>query len=282
MCGAVTAEERYVEFGFGGLTMRGVLHMPASRGPAPVIMLSGWGGTRYGPNGILVEAARVLAEDGRAVARFDFRGRGDSDGAVSEHDLKCHIEDALAMADWVRDHVDERPPVLLGICSGGEVAVGALFSGLDVDSVCLWSAPVFAAEPTAARRSRKRLGYLLDYGRKALRPETWRKLLSGRVRFDIIRRVLGGAGVHEKSEGEPEELGRSAVFTGRCGGALLVYGTADPVAQEAAIAYESLYGGAGCGSSLHVVEGANHGFYGLHWKTEVIRVTREWLAGRPP
>jgi len=273
--------ESYAEATLHGAVIRGIVHAPAEpSGRPPVIMLSGWGGTRYGPNGILVEAARALAEDGRAVARFDFRGRGDSDGAVSEHDLACHIEDVPAMAEWVRHEVSDCPPVLLGICSGGEVAVGALFGGMDVESVCLWSAPVFAAESTAARRSRKRLGYVLDYGRKALRPETWSKLVSGQVRFDIVRRVLGGAGVHKKAEDEPTELDGAAVYSGRCGGVLLAYGTADPVAREAVAAYEGLFGRAGCGCTTHWVSGANHGFYGLHWKTEVIRVTREWLAGR--
>jgi pimeloyl-ACP methyl ester carboxylesterase len=263
------------------MVLRGIVHRPAGEpvGP-PVLLLSGWGGTRYGPNGILVEAARALAADGFACLRVDFRGRGDSDGAVGEHDLSCHIEDAATIAEWCRAEVDPRPPYLLGICSGGEVAVGALFAGVDAAGVCLWSAPVFAAEGTRERRATKRAAYLGEYARKLLRRETWRKLFGGEIRFDLIRRVLGRAGVHEKTGNEPEELIEGARFGARCEGALLVYGGADPVAEEACPFYLDLFGRAGCPLSSHTIDGANHGFYALGWKHEAIAVTREWLVGR--
>ncbi len=272
--------EEYVEFTIGGAALRGVVHRPERVAASPVLLFSGWGGTRYGPNGILVEAARRLAEEGRPAVRFDFRGRGDSDGAVGAHDLACHIEDAQAIAEWTRANVDERDPVLLGICSGGEVVVGALFAGVNASAACLWSAPVFAAEGTAERKARKRAGYLKAYGAKLFRPETWRKLLAGEVRFDIIGRVLRGAGTHDKAADEPEELSAEAAFTARCGGALLVYGSADPIAEEALPAYTALFDRVGCGSTRYTIEGANHGFYALPWKREVIEVTRSWLAER--
>jgi len=272
--------EEYAEFALGDAVLRGIVHRPEYVTAPPVLLFSGWGGTRYGPNGILVEAARLFAEDGRIAVRFDFRGRGDSDGAVGAHDLACHIEDARAIADWTRERVDERDPVLLGICSGGEVVVGALFAGVDASAVCLWSAPVFAAEGTAERKARKRAGYLKAYGAKLFRAETWRKLAAGEVRVDIVRRGLRGAGTHEKKDSEPEELSGEATFEARCGAALLVYGGADPIAGEALPAYRGLFERAGCGSSEHTVPGANHGFYALPWKREVIEVTRSWLAER--
>lgn len=275
------AHEEYIEIASRGLTLRGIVHHPpaAAVGP-PVVLFSGWGGTRYGPNALLVEAARVLAEEGFPCVRLDFRGRGDSDGAVSDHDLRCHIEDAGAIAAWSRASLDPRPPYLAGICSGGEVAVGALFAGVDAAGVCLWSAPVFAAEATAQRKARKRSAYLREYARKLLRAETWRKLLGGEVRFDIIRRVLRGAGVHEKRGEEPVELGRQGAFRAHVGSALLVYGGADPVAAEAQPAYETLFRKAGAEVATHTIAGANHGFYALPWKREVIEVTRTWLLAR--
>lgn len=275
------AHEDIIEFPSRGLTLRGIVHRPEGDplGP-PVVLLSGWGGTRYGPNGILVEAARRLAEDGFPCLRVDFRGRGDSDGAVSAHDLRCHIEDAEAIVRWSRAQLDPRPPYLVGICSGGEVAVGALFAGVDATGVCLWSAPVFAAEATEERKARKRSAYLREYARKLFRRETWRKLLGGELRFDIIRRVLRGAGVHEKSDEEPAELSAEATFAAKVDGALLIYGGADPVAEEALPAYEALFERRGCAVTSHTIPGANHGFYALPWKHEVIEVTRSWLRAR--
>lgn len=281
MIGAVPAVERVAEFAFRAMLLRGIVHEPSvASGLPPVLLFSGWGGTRYGPNAILVEAARALAEDGFPCARFDFRGRGESDGAVSEHDLASHIEDAAAIAEWVRAELGPQPPILLGICSGGEVAIGALFGGLDASAVCLWSAPIFAAEATEERRAAKRAGYVREYARKALRPETWRKLVAGQVRFDLVRKVLRGAGVHEKRADEPPQVAQGALFRADCGAALLVYGTADPVAEEARPFYEALFARSGTPTAIHLVEGANHGFYGLGWKAEVIAATRAWLRER--
>ncbi len=274
--------EHIVELtGEGGATIRGILHLPAApRVLPPVVMFSGWGGTRYGPNRILVETARLLACDGRPVLRADFRGRGDSDGAVEDHDLRTHITDGTTMVRWTRSHVVDLPPVLLGICSGGEVAVGCLFEAVDVDSVCLWSAPIFAAQATGDRVSAKRALYLKEYGRKLLRAETWRRLVAGEVRFDLVKRVLTEAGVHQKAGAEPEELSHHTSYPARCGAALMVYGTADPIAEEAIEAYEGLFGRAGCCTEVHRIRGANHGFYGLDWKREVIGITRNWLGSR--
>lgn len=277
----LSQREVYVEFRARGGTLRGIVHIPAAETSAPpVVMFGGWGGNRSGPNGILTEAARGIAEDGRAVARFDFLGRGDSDGAVSAHDLRSQIADAAEMVRWVRENVADRPPVLLGICSGGEVAVGALFEGLEADCVCLWSAPLFAAAGTQARRHRRRMAYLRDYARKLLVGETWRKLLRRELRFDLIRRVLGRAGVHDKARHEPDELAATATLPSPVRAALLVYGTADPVADEAIPAYVRLFEGSRCQVHVHRVQGANHGFYSIPWKREVIATTRHWLASR--
>ena len=74
----MSPSERFIEFvGESGGVLRGILHEPVeARDLPPVIMFSGWGGTRYGPNRILLEAARDLATDGRAVLRVDFRRSG--------------------------------------------------------------------------------------------------------------------------------------------------------------------------------------------------------------
>ena len=45
-------------------------------GTEAVIFLPGWGGTRFGPQRILWQAASAFAERGCTTARLDFRGRG--------------------------------------------------------------------------------------------------------------------------------------------------------------------------------------------------------------
>lgn len=45
-----------------------------------IIMLHGWGGYRTGPHDMLVKLARELVHDGYDCFRFDFRGKGYSQG----------------------------------------------------------------------------------------------------------------------------------------------------------------------------------------------------------
>jgi len=188
------------------------------------------------------------------------------------------IDDAKVAADYMRAEQGCERLGLIGICSGGEVAVGAMHDGLRVDAAALWSSPVFSAEGTTARKAKKSLSYVIEYVRKALRPETWRKLIGGRIRFGIIKRVLFGGGTHEKSEGERAELTREDTLAGGCSGMLLIYGTADPIAEEAIALYTELFTRSGAEVELHSIEGANHGFYSGPWHEEVVERTTTWLV----
>jgi len=268
-----------LQFTCNGLTVRGVLHRPETGAPrAGVLLLHGWGGTRSGPHRILHSAGERLAEKGFASLRFDFRGRGDSDGGVLDHDLNSMIEDAKRAADYARAELELRTLYLVGICSGGEVAVGAMHDGLRVAGAALWSAPVFSAEATLSRRARKSASYLRDYAAKLFRPETWRKLISGRIRFGVIRRVLLGGSVHQKGESERKELSSSEELRGGADSVLLLYGTADPIADEAIDRYTALFGRSGARVSLHRIAGANHGFYSWAWHQEVVERTVAWIS----
>ena len=75
----------------------GVLSEPEGdpRG-AGIVFLHGWTGYRIGPHRIFVEAARRLAAVGYHSLRFDFRGRGDSDGEHGTTTLDQMIDDARA------------------------------------------------------------------------------------------------------------------------------------------------------------------------------------------
>jgi pimeloyl-ACP methyl ester carboxylesterase len=56
---------------------------------------------------------------------------------------------------------------------------------------------------------------------------------------------------------------------------LLIYGTADPTTNEA-LAWHR--GQLRVAPHVHLVEGANHSYYGIHWEMEVFRVTEQWLG----
>ena len=285
----ITRETAVVFANARGENLIGVWHeaAPAGKAKPTILMLHGWGGYRCGPHQMLTRAARVLARDGYGVLRFDFAGRGDSDGDSELATLATMQEDARAALQWCRDNGFSRNGfVLLGTCAGCEIAVAACGEN-DVRALIMWGAPVFAAAQSAARDAKKRAHNLRQYAAKLLRAETYRKLFGGRLDVKSIARALRGGGAREDKNREAKsgEEARGQLtprwreiavktFSKRALPLLLIYGTADPVAEEALAWYR-----ANCGTTpqVHFVEGANHAFYGLDWEREVFESTRDWL-----
>ena len=108
--------------------LRGVLNVPDGAAAA-VVFAHGWSGYRCGPHRMFVNAARRFAEEGIASLRFDFRGRGDSDGDAAATDLDAMIADLLAAAQFVRAEAGIERVFPLGLCSGGNVVLGAASRG---------------------------------------------------------------------------------------------------------------------------------------------------------
>lgn len=87
---------------------------PKGRGPA-VLLLPGRRGfrSRHVPN------VRVLWEAGASVLVLQYRGFGDSTGSPSEEGV---ITDGTTAFDWLRNHVGDKPIVVLGRSLGAAVA----------------------------------------------------------------------------------------------------------------------------------------------------------------
>lgn len=271
--------ERPVEFAVGTARVHGILHEPSGRENGPsVIFLHGWAGSRIGPHRMFVHMARRLAARGCACLRFDFRGRGDSDGATSRASIRAMIRDGAAAVDFMVARHPGREVVLLGICSGGKVAVGIASSETRVSGLALWSAEPMGPMRDAAGKARKSAGALRAYAAKLCRAETWRKLLTFRVNLRLVRKAVTAGELASRSELADESrwlrLWRS--YRGRV---LLVYGTNDPETPAARGGFTSLCREAGIPFELHEIEGANHSFYGLEWERQVLDATEAWIAG---
>jgi len=127
---------------------------------------------RVGMNRLTVSLARVLAERGSTVVRFDLSGIGDSDArpdALSPFDAAiADIREALdALAATTEGPLRV---ILAGLCSGADQS--AYYAGLDPRVV-----GVILLEPSfpAPRRH-----YLHHYGGRLLRRESWRNVLTGK------------------------------------------------------------------------------------------------------
>jgi alpha-beta hydrolase superfamily lysophospholipase len=285
------SEEALVWRGAGGQSIVGVRHRVAStysasgNGPrATLVFLHGWSGYKSGPHQMLARAARFFAARGFEAVRFDFAGRGDSEGDAALATLATMSDDTRAVLDWCRAQAQSgQKIVVVGLCSGCEVALGSARD--DIAALALWSAPVFAAQASSSRDNRKRLHHLAQYARKLLRPATYLKLLRGEVDTKSVAAVARAKGGESKNveSGEPGQLPRgwrSQVLAGfgkwlaARRPLLLVYGTADPTTQEALAWYRALPASE---PSVHLVEGANHSYYGLSWEREVFEATASWL-----
>lgn len=281
--------ERHLSFGSKRAQLIGALDLPecdargVGGGPSlGLVLLHGWAGYRIGAHQMFVKLARSAAGRGTPCLRFDFRGRGDSEGAVAATCLSTMIEDAVAAAKVLRAEAGVEQVVFVGDCSGSEVAIGAGTLTEGCRALVLWSAPIVGASREASDRA-KRQHILRQYAGKLLRRETWSKLFSGRLQGGMIRKAITGGGKGAGEEGSAADrkidwLGRFAQVPGDM---LFIYGDKDPTTADSVAHYQRLTGERGRPWHLHLVAGANHAFYSCEWEREVIEQTLAWVEALP-
>ena len=272
--------EQAVSFEHEGSVLRGILHRPdASSGDvaAVVVFLHGWSGCRLGPHRMFVKTARRLCERGIACLRFDFRGRGESDGAQGDATIQTMISDAGRAVAWVCDELGVEEVVLLGICSGGKVAIGTAARGAPVGGLALWSAEAMGPLRAASTDARKTLSVLRDYAGKLMAPDTWRRLLKGQINVRIVRKAVLGHEGPDRDE-RAQESALLERFRSYARPVLFVYGGRDPATALAAAGYAHFCADARIEHEMHEIDDANHSFYSLTAEQRVIELTESWLA----
>ena len=274
--------ESPVTFTNDGLKLFGILHQPEGAAPKRgAVLLHGWSSCRMGPHRILVETARRLAAQGVAALRFDHRGRGDSEGDDEAADLDGMISDAVAAADLLRERTGVKELAFIGICSGGNVAIGAATLREDVSRIVAWSTLPFQPHRSRGMDVKRTSHFAAEYVKKIFRAETWRKIVSGAVNYRMIRKVLFGHYVRTDPEGRnPKDSARDIMeaFAQYRGRVRFIYGGADPEAAAARAHYDAFCREHGVAADYVSIEGANHNYYSLEWKRQVIEKTAEWVV----
>ncbi|MDY6778251.1 MAG: alpha/beta fold hydrolase, partial [Candidatus Nanohaloarchaea archaeon] len=132
-------EEEQISVDVGGETVRGVLHLPDET-PAPLaIIVHGWSGEKTGPNRFFVTSARTFAEEGHAVARFDFRGSGDSDWKFKEQTHTSMLEDLDSVITALQNREEVGDTVMLiGHSQGGYISLLHTAEDDRVDQLVVW------------------------------------------------------------------------------------------------------------------------------------------------
>jgi pimeloyl-ACP methyl ester carboxylesterase len=191
------AGETPVAFGPQG-NLVGIWCEPGERlpGARPVIFLNSGATPRAGWARGAVEAARALAARGIASLRIDLSDIGDSrpqaDGPPIVHYHPSQLADLHAALDLVEAHGFEAGAVVTGTCSGAYLALNGAVAEPRVRKVVavnlqrfLWDARDDVAEVL-------RFGHTsaVDYGRKMLSVEKWKRILSGRTNAVALLRSL--------------------------------------------------------------------------------------------
>lgn len=210
-----------------GVVARPKTDLPSYR-PAVVILNTGII-HRVGHHRMYVTMARQLAAAGHVVLRFDFSGIGDSprqkDGRSPVDACLADTQDAV---DWLADSLGVSDVVLVGLCSGADIALRYGYTDPRVVGLVM-------LDPAIPPTTRFYVDYILQ---RVPRLRSWLTFAQGRGRIwrDITGRIAFaiGAGpavenaglVDPRSRSELEQLYRSTLergiqlFVGTTGGDL--------------------------------------------------------------
>ncbi|MCY3021451.1 MAG: alpha/beta fold hydrolase [Planctomycetota bacterium] len=265
------------------------IHHPAGAQPrGSVLLIPGWSGPRSGPADILVLLARKLAAAGWTAIRLDLPGRGDSDGNFADVDLDDMIDAAHTVA---ASRQAAGPVHLLGLCSGGNVALGTVAirnpQSAIHNAVLALSALPFQPARAKGFEYRRRWKNVKQYAAKAFSPTTWARLLKGDINLERVKKNVTAS---EKPASGERNLKDSVHDIERelldwKGPALFVWGGGDEEGPPSRAHFEKLHA-AGMGSRqhtvFHTIPGANHNFYARAWREELCGLALRFLDQARP
>ena len=287
--------------------LRGILTYPAetrsSSGSSArgIVFSHGWSGNRCGPTGLYTALARGLALHGYTCLRFDFSGRGESDGAGLETSLLTMGDDFVAAVDFFRQETSIVAPYACGLCSGGNVVIGSLNRLPELSGLIMLSVYPFSDGDQFQRDARRTFYFVGIYIRKACSAETWQRLFQGQLNFKNILSVIFGpffrhrlnkkketAGQQKKAVAAPGQSRNAAAEESRGVLAkkeapvrylqelrsdlpmLMLYGGSDPDAK-AALKYFGDYSAAhALPVEYQKMATANHNFSSVIWREELL------------
>jgi len=243
----------------GGETVRGRLHLPADalspNGVPGVLIVPGFADTAGGPHNMHAQLADSLARAGYAVARFDYRGLGESDGDFGEFTLGEGLADANAVLDTLvrTEGIDPARIGIVGYSLGGAYAAELAASRSEVRAAALLAPVAYPARvfPTF------------------FRPPHWEQLERD-GRMDWLGWTVGRPFIESLNDLDPlaamDRAGRSR------GAVLALHGSND---REVPI--ENAYAYASRGAGLYVLQDADHPFSSVRYKETLFEKVREWF-----
>jgi exosortase A-associated hydrolase 1 len=272
--------ETALNFACGDARLYGILHLPQPAVPAPargVLIVVGGPQYRAGSHRQFTLLARDLAAHGVPVMRFDYRGMGDSEGALRDfsavgEDLRAAVDHFMASVQGMRE------VALWGLCDGATAA--GIYAAADqrVTGVALLN-PWVRTDSGIAAATLKHY-----YRGRLLERAFWTKLLRGR--FDAAGALRSALGLVRAARAPapsaaslPERLLAGLDrFDGRV---LVMLSGADLTAQEfdgqasASAGWRRLLEAPRV--TRHRIEQADHTCSRRIWQDQVADWTRDWI-----
>jgi exosortase A-associated hydrolase 2 len=118
-----------------------VMHHPGDYSRGGVVFCYPFAEERQEAHRVLVNFARILAENGFSVLRFDYRGTGDSHGEFGDYNLSTRTEDVLRAVEILKERAGVEKVALFGLRLGATIALLAARNLKHVELLILW-APV--------------------------------------------------------------------------------------------------------------------------------------------
>jgi alpha-beta hydrolase superfamily lysophospholipase len=222
-----------------GVAVVGVLHLPAAR-PAPcVVACHGLGASKDSDKYLLL--GRMMPEAGFALARFDFRGAGESGGSYRDATIASRVADL----EGVLEHLAAHPSL-----SGRFGLLGSSLGG-------------FVALHTAHRRRARGGNVVVTWNAPAALRDLEEREVSEAT-------GLGPALVAEI------EAGLNAEAPGGVSHVLVIQGEADEVVPPAH--GQALFDRAGEPRDLHWIPGADHRLTDPRHRADAVERSRGWMT----
>jgi alpha/beta superfamily hydrolase len=228
-------------FNVGKDVLYGIQHDPLQNAAQhwSVIFLSGPGTNRCGPHRLHLAIAEALEKDGISSFRFDFRGRGESQGDPSALNVHSMMEDLLVMLEYIKK---ERPLVqhciIIANCLSCVAALKVFEAGSMIQSCILLGAQELHDGTILRTRLAELAGIVTKYTRKLARPATWKKLFRNQVSYKQVRRSFTNIfPSHYVTKDQAEKKRIISLLPSQKDNAgsksvLFIYGESDPLKKE--------------------------------------------------
>jgi pimeloyl-ACP methyl ester carboxylesterase len=285
---SVMMMETNIEFTNEGMNIYGIEHLPDSINDlrhTSVIFLHGWSGYRTGPHDMFVKMARRLCTLGLRCIRFDFRGRGYSDGDQFSASFKSMLSDMNVIINKIAQDNMVKNIVLVGICSGAHLGLYYIkhHPHKKVTHLVEMSSPPLQEVSARVQLEVNRMSSSWKaYLTKMLQRETYRKLIYNEINYRQVLQVLSkpfrnlagaSTGLHTMRGKRWEDRG-GFIFTGKV---LSIHAGKDPETSVATKQIEQMLSENRIPFRSVIIEDGNHSFYSIHWENEIFELVEQWL-----